>query len=58
MMNTEIYFYGLNKIYKSFSVDNIEELTKTLNIKGFRLQFFKTQVLEYVDEMDRYVEHQ
>jgi len=24
MMNTAFYYYGLNKIYKSFSVDNIE----------------------------------
>ena len=60
MMNTAFYFYGLNKIYKSFSVDNIEEAVnavKTLNIKGFAITMpFKTQVLEYVDEMDRYVE--
>ena len=59
MMNTAFYFYGLNKIYKSFSVDNIEEAVnavKTLNIKGFAITMpFKTQVLEYVDEMDRYV---
>ncbi len=59
MMNTAFYFYRLNKIYKSFSVDNIEEAVnavKTLNIKGFAITMpFKTQVLEYVDEMDRYV---
>jgi len=35
MMNTSFYYYGLNKIYKSFSVSNIEEAVnavKTLNI--------------------------
>ena len=25
MMNTSFYYYGLNKIYKSFSVDNIKD---------------------------------
>ena len=38
MMNTAFYYYGLNKIYKSFSVDNIEDAVKavrTLDIKGF-----------------------
>ena len=35
MMNTAFYFYGLNKIYKSFSVDNIEKAVdsvRTLDI--------------------------
>ena len=59
MMNTAFYYYGLDKIYKSFSVDSIEDAVKsvkTLNIKGFAVTMpFKTQVLEYVDETDRYV---
>ena len=56
MMNTAFYYYGLNKIYKSFSVDNIEDAVnavKTLNIKGFAITMpYKKEVLEFVDEMD------
>ena len=56
MMNTSFYYYGLNKIYKSFSVSNIEEAVnavKTLNIKGFAITMpYKTQVLNFVDECD------
>jgi len=59
LMNTSFYFYGLDKIYKSFSVDNIEDAVnsvRTLNIKGFAVTMpFKTEVLKYVDETDRYV---
>ena len=28
MMNSAFYYYGLNKIYKSFSVSNIEDAVK------------------------------
>tara|TARA_R110000824_G_scaffold207562_2_gene393006 strand:- start:426 stop:1088 length:663 start_codon:yes stop_codon:yes gene_type:complete len=56
MMNSAFYYYGLNKIYKSFSVDNIENAVKsvrTLNIKGFAITMpFKKEVLKYVDEID------
>ena len=56
MMNTSFYYYGLNKIYKSFSVSNIEEAVnavKTLNIKGFAITMpYKTQVLDFVDKCD------
>ena len=55
IMNTSFYYYGLNKIYKSFSVDNIEDAVKsvkTLNIKGFAITMpYKVQVLDYVDYM-------
>ena len=55
MMNTAFYYYGLNKIYKSFSIDNIEQAVnsvKTLNIKGFAITMpYKVEVLDYVDEM-------
>ena len=55
MMNTAFYYYGLNKIYKSFSVDNIEDAVnavRTLNIKGFAITMpYKVEVLDYVDEM-------
>ena len=56
MMNTAFFYYGLNKIYKSFSVNNIEEAVnsvRTLNIKGFAITMpYKVDVLKYVDEMD------
>ena len=56
MMNSAFYYYGLNKIYKSFSVNNIESAVnavKTLNIKGFAITMpYKKQILKYVDEID------
>tara|TARA_R100001015_G_C4618266_1_gene174733 strand:- start:1075 stop:1713 length:639 start_codon:yes stop_codon:yes gene_type:complete len=55
MMNTSFHYYGLNKLYKSFSIDNIEQAVnsvRTLNIKGFAITMpYKIQVLDYVDEM-------
>ena len=55
MMNTAFHYYGLNKIYKSFSVDNIEDAVssvKTLDIKGFAITMpYKIDVLNYVDDM-------
>ena len=55
MMNTAFHYYGLNKIYKSFSIDNIEQAVnsvRTLNIKGFAITMpYKVEVLDYVDEM-------
>ena len=55
MMNTAFYYYGLNKIYKSFSVNNIEDAVKsvrTLNIKGFAITMpYKQKVLDYVDKL-------
>ncbi len=56
MMNTSFYYYGLNKIYKSFSVDSIKDaidVVKILNIKGFAITMpYKVDVLEYVDSME------
>ncbi len=56
MMNTSFYYYRLNKIYKSFSVDNIKDaidVVKILNIKGFAITMpYKVDVLEYVDSME------
>lgn len=55
MMNTAFHYYGLNKIYKSFSVDSIEDAVsavKTLGIKGFAITMpYKVDVLKYVDDM-------
>jgi shikimate dehydrogenase len=59
MMNTAFYHDRLNKIYKSFSVDNIEDAVKavkTLDIKGFAITMpYKKQILKYVDSMEYYV---
>ncbi len=56
MINSAFYYHGLNKIYKSFSVDNIDDAVnavRTLNIKGFAITMpYKKQVLEYVDSID------
>ena len=56
MMNSAFYYYGLNKIYKSFSVDNIEHAVnavKTLNVKGFAITMpYKVEVLDFVNEME------
>ena len=56
MMNSAFYYYRLNKLYKSFSIDNIKDAVravKTLNIKGFAITMpYKKQVLEYVDSME------
>lgn len=55
MMNTAFYYYGLNKIYKSFSVNSLINAVisvKTLGIKGFAITMpYKIEVLKYVDEM-------
>ena len=36
MMNTAFYFYGLNKIYKSFSVDSIEKAVRFCSDFGYK----------------------
>ena len=55
MMNTAFYYYGLNKIYKSFSIESMINgiiSVRTLDIKGFAITMpFKTEVIKYVDEM-------
>ena len=55
MMNTSFHYYGLNKLYKSFSIDNSEQAVnsvRTLNIKGFAITMpYKVEVLDYVDEI-------
>ena len=56
MMNSAFYYYGLNKIYKSFSVSNIEDAVKsvrTLGIKGFAITMpYKKQVLNCMGAQD------
>lgn len=55
LMNTMFYYYGMNKIYKSFSIDNIEkavDAVRVLDIKGFAITMpYKMEVLKYVDEV-------
>ena len=56
MMNTAFYYYGLNKIYKYFSVKSIEDAVNavlTLDIKGFAITMpYKVKVLKYVHDME------
>ena len=55
-MNSAFYYYGLNKVYKSFSINNIEDAVnavKTLNIKGFAITMpYKIQVLDCMGAQD------
>jgi len=52
LFNASFNYYGMNRIYKSFSVDNIKDAVnavKTLDIKGFAVTMpFKIEVLDYV----------
>ena len=56
VMNSAFYYHGLNKIYKSFSVSNIEDAVnavKHLGIKGFAITMpYKRDVIEFVDCLD------
>jgi len=55
MFNPAFEYYGLNAIYKSFSVDDIGkaiEAARTLNFRGFAITMpFKIEVLKHVDEL-------
>ena len=55
VFNSAFNYYGLDSIYKSFSVNNIKsavDSVRTLDIKGFAVTMpFKTDVLDYVDYM-------
>jgi len=55
MFNPAFEYYGLNAIYKSFSVTDIGkaiEASKILNFKGFAITMpFKKDALKYVDHM-------
>jgi len=61
LFNSAFNYYGLNKIYKSFSIStigNAVDAVETLDIKGFAVTMpFKIEVLDYVDEMSDEVEH-
>jgi len=55
LFNSAFNYYGIDAIYKSFSVNNIASAVnsvKTLNIKGFAITMpYKVEVLDYADEM-------
>ena len=54
LFNSSFNYYGMDKIYKSFSVNNIKDAVisvKTLNIKGFAVTMpFKIEVINYLDD--------
>ena len=53
--NAGFSYYGINAIYKSFKIDNIDgaiQSSKVFGFSGFSVsQPFKTQILHYVDEI-------
>lgn len=55
LMNSLFFYHNLNKIYKSFSVNNIKEAVdavKILDIKGFAITMpYKKEIVNYVDEV-------
>jgi shikimate 5-dehydrogenase len=59
MFNSAFDFHRLNYIYKSFSINNIEEAVKsarTLNFGGFAITMpYKKEVLKYVDKLTKEV---
>lgn len=54
--NSAFNYYGIDAIYKSFSVSNIEDAVnsaRALRFSGFAVTMpFKQEVLTYVDELD------
>lgn len=59
MMNTAFYYYDLNKVYKSFSVDDIESAVsavRVLDIKGFAITMpYKIEVIPFLDVLSQEV---
>ena len=55
VFNSAFNYYGLDAIYKSFSVNDIKsavDSVRTLNIKGFAITMpFKIEVIDYLDEL-------
>ena len=56
VFNSAFNYYGLDAIYKSFSVNNIKsavDSVRTLDIKGFAITMpFKVEVIDYLDELE------
>ena len=55
LFNSSFNYYGMDKIYKSFSIDSMINgiiSVRTLGIKGFAITMpYKTEVIKYVNEM-------
>ena len=51
LFNSSFNYYGMDKIYKSFSVNNIQDAVnavRTLDIKGFAVTMpFRIEVVDY-----------
>ena len=60
LFNSSFNYYGMDKIYKSFSINNIEDAinaVKTLDIKGFAVSMpFKVEIIKYLDKKDKTVD--
>ena len=56
IFNSAFNYYGLDSIYKSFSINNIKsavDSVRTLDIKGFAVTMpFKIEVIDYLDELE------
>ena len=56
VFNSAFNYYGLDAIYKSFSVNNIKsavDSVRTLDIKGFAVTMpFKIEIIDYLDELE------
>jgi shikimate 5-dehydrogenase len=59
LFNTSFQFHNINAIYKSFSVENIEQAitsAKYLQFSGFGVSMpFKTEIIKYIDNIDENV---
>lgn len=59
LFNTSFQFHNINAIYKSFSVENIEQAigsAKCLGFSGFGVSMpFKTEIIKYIDNKDKNV---
>jgi len=59
LFNTSFQFHNINAIYKSFSVENIDQAitsAKCLRFSGFGVSMpFKTEIIKYIDNIDENV---
>lgn len=59
LFNTSFQFHNINAIYKSFSIENIEQAivsVKCLRFSGFGVSMpFKTEIIKYINNIDENV---
>lgn len=59
IFNTCFLYYNINAIYKSFSIDNLDEAVRSvlcLKFTGFAVSMpYKTDIISYLSEMDEIV---